>query len=62
MREYVRWWITEWDLKRLFPEYEPDIEVRRVVLDYTEDAELETSAEGDPEAIDPEAPPRAAEW
>jgi hypothetical protein len=62
MREYVRWWITEWDLKRLFPEYEPDIEVRRVELDYTEDAELETSAEGDPEAIDPEAPPRAAEW
>jgi hypothetical protein len=62
MREYVRWWITEWDLKRLFPEYEPDIEVRPVLLDYTEDAELETPAEGDSDASDPEAPPRAAEW
>ncbi len=41
MREYVRWWITEWDLKRLYPGYEPQIEVTPLVSDFTEDVDLE---------------------
>ena len=53
MREYIRWWITEWDLRRLFPGYAPEIEATPLVLDYSEDADLESSPEwaapGDPQ-------------
>ena len=45
MREYVRRWINEWDLKRLYPDYQPDIEVSDLDLSYTEDAELESHDE-----------------
>ena len=45
MREYIRWWITEWDLKRLFPGYEPDIEATPLILDYSEDADLESPSD-----------------
>ncbi len=38
MREYVRRWINEWDLKRLYPGYEPELEVTTVDLSYEEDA------------------------
>ncbi len=46
MREYVRGWITEWDLRRLYPEAQLDIEIMDVRQTYDEDQELEsTSAE-----------------
>ena len=45
MREYIRWWIAEWDLKRLFPGYEPQIEVTPFEFDYSEDADLERLAD-----------------
>jgi hypothetical protein len=51
MREYVRAWINEWDLRRLDPSYEPEIKVEQVASEYFEDAELETAAEG---TVDPE--------
>ena len=51
MREYIRWWITEWDLRRLFPTYEPSIEVVPVVSDYHEDLELEVPSEDAGEAM-----------
>jgi hypothetical protein len=41
MREYVRWWITEWDLRRLFPGYQPHIEVTALSPDLSEDSSLE---------------------
>jgi hypothetical protein len=41
MREYVRWWITEWDLKRLDPTYEPSLEVTHLAPDLSEDELLE---------------------
>lgn len=41
MRQYVRAWINEWDLVRLDPDYQPDIEVVHVSGDYRELAELE---------------------
>jgi hypothetical protein len=47
MREHVRTWITEWDLKRLFPDYVPDIETQKVKLNYSEDAELEAPSDAD---------------
>jgi len=50
MREHVRSWITEWDLKRLFPEYVPEIQAEKIQQDYSEDAELERPSEADTEA------------
>ncbi len=41
MRQYVRAWISEWDLRRLDPSYEPEIEAGTLVVDLSEDAELE---------------------
>ncbi len=43
MREYVRGWITEWDLRRLYPEAQLDIEIVDVVQTYEEDRELESA-------------------
>jgi hypothetical protein len=47
MREYIRSWITTWDLNRVAPTYEPEIELERITDDYAEDALLEKSAEDD---------------
>jgi hypothetical protein len=48
MRQYVRAWINEWDLRRLDPDYRPDIAVDELGFDYTEDRDLERpSAESD---------------
>ncbi|OGP85041.1 MAG: hypothetical protein A2V87_09115 [Deltaproteobacteria bacterium RBG_16_58_17] len=46
MRQYVKGWITEWDLKRLDKDYKPEIEVTTLVQDYTEDKNLEVETEG----------------
>lgn len=45
MREYVKGWITEWDLKRLDPEGHVDIEITEMKQDYTEDPNLHVSSE-----------------
>ncbi len=50
MREYVKGWITEWDLKRLDPDQQVDIELTEIKQDYSEDIELEGSQE---EALQP---------
>jgi hypothetical protein len=42
MREYVRGWITEWDLRRLYPDAQLDIEIVDVRQTYEEDQELES--------------------
>ena len=47
MREYVRGWINEWDLRRLDPTYEPEIEIDHVSIDYSEEPELEGSTEAE---------------
>jgi hypothetical protein len=41
MRQYVRAWINEWDLRRLDPSYQPDTAASEVVVDFTEDAQLD---------------------
>ncbi len=43
MREYVKGWITEWDLKRLDPNQKVEIELTEIKQDYSEDVELEGS-------------------
>ncbi len=50
MRQYVKGWITEWDLKRLDPGYIPEIEVRGLEPNYTEDKNLEVETEGGPDS------------
>ncbi len=47
MRQYVRRWINEWDLKRLYPEHEVHMIVEELKMDYSEDRELEKPAEDD---------------
>ncbi len=51
MREYVRGWITEWDLRRLYPEAQLDIEIMEVRQTYEEDQELESTVSDDVEAV-----------
>ena len=41
MRQYVRRWINEWDLLRLYPDSRPTIEVGQLTVDYAEDPDLE---------------------
>lgn len=47
MREYVRGWITEWDLRRLYPDAQLDIEILEVRQTYEEDQELEATTADD---------------
>ena len=41
MRQYVRAWIYEWDLRRLDPSYRPEIGAAELTIDLSTDAELE---------------------
>ncbi len=42
MRQYVRRWINEWDLTRLYADYTADTVVADLPVEYTEQTELET--------------------
>ena len=56
MREYVKGWITEWDLKRLDPSRQVDLELTEIRQDYSEDTELESAQEEDFQAALAEMP------
>jgi hypothetical protein len=50
LRQYVREWITRWDLQRIYPEYRPQIETEDLRPDLEERPDLEQpSEEDDPE-------------
>ena len=49
VRSFVRRWINEWDLRRLYPQSEPDIEETELEFSYEEDAELEQAQSDDTE-------------
>ena len=49
MREYVRSWITWWDLHRLVPGYEARPVISPIAVDYSEDLVLEQSPAEDDE-------------
>lgn len=51
MRQHVKSWITEWDLKRLYPDYKGEIEVTELKMDYTEDADIEVPSAEDPQDL-----------
>ena len=46
MRQYVRAWINEWDLRRLDPGYQPEMTAAELVVDLGEDTDLEAPGEG----------------
>ncbi|MBI4311597.1 MAG: DUF2791 family P-loop domain-containing protein [Chloroflexi bacterium] len=45
IREHVKRWIHEWDLRRLYPDYTPQIEGTEIREDFTEQPELEAADE-----------------
>lgn len=47
MRQHVKSWINEWDLKRLYPDYIPITETTEIKIGYDEDADLEKATEED---------------
>jgi len=49
MREYVKRWITEWDLKRLDPNYQVELERTALDQNYDEETALETVVEEETE-------------
>jgi hypothetical protein len=49
IRQHIKRWINEWDLKRLYPEYNPEIEVTELRQDYSEMAELEAPTLDNPD-------------
>jgi hypothetical protein len=50
MRQYVRRWINEWDLTRLFPGYTPSTRAGVLRTDYSERPDLELPAEPQPDS------------
>ncbi|MGI8808784.1 MAG: BREX system ATP-binding domain-containing protein [Acidimicrobiales bacterium] len=52
MRQYVRAWITEWDIRRVDPSYQPDLAASEVVMDFSEDGDLDPGFDGGEEAGD----------
>lgn len=48
MRQYVKGWITEWDLRRLDPTYDVELEQTALGPDYAEDRTLEVASEEEP--------------
>ena len=47
MRSHVRRWINEWDLKRLYPDADIQIEEQDLQFTYSEDKDLEKRIEED---------------
>ena len=45
IRQHIKRWINAWDLVRLYPEYEPDIQVSQLTQSYSEDPDLEDTDE-----------------
>ena len=46
IRAFIRRWINEWDLRRLHPDQDPDIEETELSFSRDEDRDLETPVEG----------------
>jgi hypothetical protein len=49
IRQYVRRWINEWDLLRLYPDYAPHTVMAELPVDYSVRPELEASEEAIPD-------------
>ena len=47
IRHHIKHWINDWDLRRLYPDYSPKIQVIELKQDLSEMLELEEESEGD---------------
>lgn len=47
LREHIKRLINGWDLRRLYPNYDPDIRITELREEYREDPELQTPTEGE---------------
>jgi hypothetical protein len=56
IRQHVKRWITEWDLKRFYPDYRPDIVTSQLKQDYEETPDLEQPDEETAKIKDSESP------
>ncbi len=52
IRPFVRRWINEWDLRRIYPDLEPEMEETELEFRYKEDLELERPSSDDAELAD----------
>ena len=57
MRQYVRRWINEWDLLRLYPDYRPLMVAQQLDVTYDEDPDLERGEDADERPRDARADP-----
>ena len=48
IRQHIKRWITEWDLRRLYPDYKPEIETSELKQDLSEMQDLEEPKEESP--------------
>jgi len=48
MRQHIRRWINEWDIRRLYPGLSPDIEESPLTSDYTENPDFEIPSADSP--------------
>jgi hypothetical protein len=48
IRQYVKGWITGWDLKRYYPDYQPEMETSPLKQNYEEQPDLEAWEENSP--------------
>ncbi len=49
MREYIKGWITEWDLKRRYPDYQPKLIREKLAPSYDEDSALGAASDEEPD-------------
>ncbi len=53
IRQHVKRWINEWDLRRLYPDYQPNIQVAELRQDYSEVPEMEAASESGQDEAEP---------
>ena len=54
IRQHIKRWITEWDLRRFYPEYDPVIESTELKPDLEEDSAIENNEDNETESINPD--------
>ena len=53
IRQHIKRWINGWDMTRIYPEYQTDIQVADMQQNYTEDLDLEDTTGEDHEEWEP---------
>jgi hypothetical protein len=54
IRQHIKRWITEWDIRRFYPEYDPVIESTELKPDLEEDSAIENNDDNETGSISPD--------